>query len=367
MTKLLSLVWYKVLPAKYGGQKGIACFNQSLGKLFPLVCLCSADNEPPSGLSYPVYAALGPGKKQLLKPFVSKKIGYYLSKEQCTHLLLEHPYYGFSAVKACRRAGVKLIVHSHNIEFQRFRQLGKWWWPLLKLYEQWVHRNASLSIFKTALDCDYAIRHFGLAPAKCTVIPFCTDRPVLTERAGQWVRMEHNILAEEKILLFPGTLDYMPNAKAVTFIYEKLAPELDKTGIPYRIIICGRNKEKKFAYLRHYHHPSVIMAGEKEDIGPYFSAASVFINPVQSGGGIQTKNIEALSYGLPVVCYEATGTGIPPDLCGGLLLLAEDDAAFMQAVIKALREPAGNLPAAFFDTFSWDYHTKKLAEKITRL
>ncbi len=45
--------------------------------------------------------------------------------------------------------GVKLIVHSHNIEGLRWKTLGKWWWKGLWIYEKWVHRQADLQLFQT--------------------------------------------------------------------------------------------------------------------------------------------------------------------------------------------------------------------------
>lgn len=39
--KIVSLVWHRILPAQYGRQKGTALFNQHLGRLAELTCLCS--------------------------------------------------------------------------------------------------------------------------------------------------------------------------------------------------------------------------------------------------------------------------------------------------------------------------------------
>jgi hypothetical protein len=44
MSKILSVVWYKVFPAKYGGQKGIVLFTQYLAQFHEVVLLCSKNN-----------------------------------------------------------------------------------------------------------------------------------------------------------------------------------------------------------------------------------------------------------------------------------------------------------------------------------
>ena len=131
MTKILSIVWYKVHPAIFGGQKGIAGFNKELAREYSLVCLCSFNNEAGLETNYQVLPKLPVHKKQFLSPRCWETIRQVALKEKPTHIILEHPYHGIAAVKASRATGAKIILHAHNIESQRFRQLGKvWWWPL---------------------------------------------------------------------------------------------------------------------------------------------------------------------------------------------------------------------------------------------
>ena len=137
MTKILSIVWYKVHPAIFGGQKGIAGFNKELAREYSLVCLCSFNNEAGLETNYQVLPKLPVHKKQFLSPRCWETIRQVALKEKPTHIILEHPYHGIAAVKASRATGAKIILHAHNIESQRFRQLGKvWWWPL-HFFEKW--------------------------------------------------------------------------------------------------------------------------------------------------------------------------------------------------------------------------------------
>ncbi|MBK9571155.1 MAG: hypothetical protein IPO53_15415 [Chitinophagaceae bacterium] len=57
---------------------------------------------------------------------------------------------------------IKVIIHTHNIEYQRFRSLGKWWWPLLKRYEKWSFQKADGLFFITPEDKNFAITKWGL-------------------------------------------------------------------------------------------------------------------------------------------------------------------------------------------------------------
>ncbi len=368
MEKILSIVWYKVLPPVFGGQKGIAHFIKELAKHSDLVCLCSRNNELTEETGYRILPDLPLSKKQFLNPIVWNKIRLVAVKEKPSCIILEHPYHGIAAKKAAKACGALLVVHSHNIESERFRQLGKWWWNLLGKYEGWIHRKADLSLFKTEIDRAIAIHKFKLQPGKCIVLPYCIEQTEPNAAAGEIIRERHGIDESKKILLFAGTLDYTPNANAVENIYRHLVPGLEKQGIVFRIIVCGKNNKKAFAYLNKLTHPSVIMTGEVQDIGNYFQAADVFINPVLSGGGIQTKTIDALSHHCNVVCFEQMAAGIPAEVAGQKLFIAENSNwnDFSVVVSRALftKQPT---PPAFFEYFSRKNNVQRFSQTLTAI
>ena len=368
MEKILSIVWYKVLPPVFGGQKVIAGFNKYLARHHQLVCLCSGNNESGDDHLYKFLPVLPVGKMQFINPLVWRKIKSVAQKEMITHIILEHPYHGFAAIRAQRTTGSRLIVHSHNIESERFKQLGKWWWWLLSKYERWTHRKADLSLFITETDREFAIKHFGLSAEKCLVIPYGIERTLPNENAGTLIRERYKIDKTEKIFLFAGTLDYFPNTEAVRNIVDKVVPCLEKTSLRYKIIVCGRNRFDAFRHLARLSHPGIIMAGEVTDIENYFDAADVFINPVLSGGGIQTKNIDALAHHCPVVCFENMADGIPGEICGSKLLTVTKGnwEQFAELIMQAALHKE-QTPDAFFAYFNWENIIRPLSEKIKSL
>lgn len=366
--RILSIVWYKVLPARFGGQKGIANFNKALGKLFHLVCLCSRNNEAPADLPYSVIPELPVSKWQFLNPFVQQKIVRIAKKEKSTHIILEHPYHAKAALKARRATGALLIVHSHNIESERYRQLGKHGWKLLYKHEKRIHHQADFNLFKTEEEMNYALKHFELLPEKCMVMPYGLSRPAKTNKnyARKFIRDRHGIPSNCKILLFAATLDYAPNEQAVNNLYEQVAPKLPDD---FRIIICGRNRIKGFEYLYQLHHPLIINAGEVDNIDIYFDGADAFVNPVMMGGGVQTKNLDALSHDLNVVCFSSMLSGINLSVCGGKVNIAphQDWEAFIAALHEALSGPFPDTPPAFYDYYSFDGQVGLFAERLKGL
>lgn len=365
--KLLSIVWFKVLPARFGGQKGTALFNRYLAEGAPLVCLCAQSNQPDEALNYHLRAELPDGKKTVLQPSVWQKILAVASEEKPTHLLLEYPYHAWSAVRACRRTGARLVLHEHNIEYQRFRELKKWWWPLLRRYERWAMQQADLVLFKTEADARTAQTECGLPESKCMIVPYGIEAQAAKDE-GLDIRQEHNIPEGVPVLLFAGTLDYAPNAEAVEAIYHELAPVLDAVQPDYRIIICGRNRSDEFQYLNKLEHPRVIRAGEVASIVPYFRAAAVFINPVRSGGGVQTKNVDALAQHCTVVAFNFAVQGMDRSLTGEKLLAVPDGDwnRFARTVVAALGKREST-PDAFFEHYSWSRITARVLDRLKRL
>lgn len=351
--RILSVVWYKVLPPHFGGQKGVALFNEHLGRLTPLLCLCSKDNEAYQ-TSYAVEALLPLGKNQFVNPFCWRKIYQTAKRFQATHLILEFPYHGLAGMLCKKGLGLKLVVHSHNVETLRFREQRKKRWRLLQVLEKWVLRNADAVFFKTEKDRDAATECFKIKKSKTTIVPFGVERKVIAnnQAAKEILFQRHNISPETKLLLFAGTLDYKPNADAVVHLKKNLVPLLDKSGLDFEIVVCGRIVFKAFDYLKKGQQKRLRYAGNVTDVETYFAAADVFVNPVQSGGGVQTKLLEALSFGLNVVCFAGMTEGIVG--AGHKVFKAPtgDWQAFANALSGALKSQSPT-PDIFFEHHSW--------------
>ena len=362
--KVLSVVWFTVLPPKYGGQNAVAFFNKYLAELAPLVCLCARSNERLK-TTYRVDNRLPVGKNQVFNPFVWRTIYSTVKSECITHIILEFPYHGIAGMLCKKLLGVKLIVNTHNIEYSRFKEGGRWWWPLLYRLERQTLRAADAVFFKTSADLQAAQKTFRLKAEKLSLLPYGVEEKKGFDKteAGDIIRRRHGIKKDEKILLFAGTLDYAPNAEAVINLVEKIIPALDKLSLPYKIIVCGRNRFKAFQHLNNLIIKGLIIAGEVADIDTYYGAADAFINPVLSGGGVQTKTLDALSYHLNVVGFLSKDAGT--EAAGDKLFLVEDGdwTAFANAIIKAL-DYNNPTPAAFFAANDWRTIASNAYQKI---
>jgi polysaccharide biosynthesis protein PslH len=374
MANILSLVWYKVLPATFGGQKGIARFSHYLGQHHKLYFLCSLNNKAAGDESFQVINELPESKWQFIDPSVYNKISSAIHDRKVSHLILEHCYYGFHGVGLARKQHLKLIVHSHNIEYQRFHELKKWWWPLLYLLEKRTHRAADLSLFKTTEDLSMAVSQFKLDPQKCMIVPFGIERisvPASEEknRCRKELERRHGITPDTRIILFNGTLDYEPNAVALKHIVEDIIPELEeKSSSSFLLLVTGRIIYPEYEYLKKFSHPKYHYAGFVNDIETYFSGADIFINPVIHGGGVKVKLVEALSFGLHVISYASGAHGVDLNTTGNKLVIINDSdtAAFADAIISNWGSKE-KLPVEFFTRYAWTSISAELSQRISQL
>jgi polysaccharide biosynthesis protein PslH len=360
--KIVTLVSYKVFPPQMGGQKGIALFYQYLSRLTPVTMITIGDNREGTIENLTLLPVISNSRLRYINPFLFFKVKKILRKEQATHLVIEHPYYGWLATLVKLFTRVKLVVHSHNIEYLRFKSTGHWWWRILKWYERGTHRRADYNFFIREDDKNFAVSQFRLDPAKCFVATYGTETessPTTEERmkAKEQVCGKHGMVPAKKIFLFNGTLDYKPNLDALHLILEKINPILlEDKSLQYTILICGKNLPADLHKLKEYSDQNILYAGLVEDIDLYFKAADLFLNPVISGGGIKTKLIESIAWGTTVVSTETGAAGVGRETCGEKLVIVKDGdwpAFAKQVILKSLVN--SSTPAAFYNSYSWKY------------
>ena len=369
MSKVLSLVSYKIFPAKLGGQKGIALFNRYFSQYHKLTVVTIKDNDP-SLADYEVLNILSNSKWRYINIFYYFKLRRLTKEKKIDYLLIEHPYFGWLAILLKWFSGVPFVIHSHNIEGLRFKSTGRWWWGLLWNYESFVHRQAEMSFCISEDDRQYMIRHFGLKVERTLLITYGIEwdaPPTLQERkmARLQIQGKHQVPVECTLFLFNGTLDYSPNLEAVRAILNKIDPLFTEFSIPYKIFICGKNlpKELEDQALK---NENIIYAGFVDDITTYFKGCDIFINPVTDGGGIKTKLVEALGYDMNAVSTQTGAIGVDAGICNGKLLLAPDTnwVEFVNKMKEGMLVQH-TIPPEYYVHFYWKNIARKAAQFFT--
>lgn len=372
MAKVLSIVTYPIFPAKQGGQLAIALFNQYLSEEQELICFTVQSNLP-SFAPYTLLNELSESSSRYFNPFYFNRLRKIIKDHQISHIIIEHPYYGWMAFLLKCFCKIKVIVHSHNVESERFKSTGKWWWKILAYYEKWVHHMADFTFCITTEDRNYFHKNYHLPLEKSAVItygiPFDT---ILNEEEKQIARnfLLSNYKLEDNTVLFffNGALQYLPNLNAVKIIVNEINPRLLRENLEYKIIICGKGLPPEMNDLKDYADKNIIYAGFVDDISIYYKGVDVFINPVVEGGGIKTKLVEALGNNLNAVSTKNGAFGVDLNLCNQKLVTVENEdwQEFANKMID-LSLMKSSIGDEYFQHFYWKNITKKAAAIIDTL
>ncbi|MGB3548499.1 MAG: glycosyltransferase, partial [Saprospiraceae bacterium] len=217
--KTAFLVPYPYLPATSGGRVAAAGFSRALAEAGGLSAVISAvGNEPPEGgLPYPLHELLPGASSRYVSPNAGRRVLALIDQLGVECLIVQQPFLVPLLLRGLRRRGVRVWVWSHNLEYRRFRTLGKWFWPIVRALERFVYRRADRVLFISRDELPVAIREFNLSPARCAVLPFGTDLTAPPAgRAGARKRgMAAWDLHDRPTLLFFGRLSYEPNLAAL--------------------------------------------------------------------------------------------------------------------------------------------------------
>lgn len=363
---VLSIAPYQFIPLRNGGHQAIAKLHHYLGQHCNDHIVSTDDNDDNTKFSFTLHKIFPDIPLRYFPGYGINKMLQIAKSINCTHIICEHPYMAISAMTMAHKLNVPWFIRSHNIEAQRFRALGKAWWPILKKYEGYAMRKSDGVFFITQEDADYAHKNLRLPIEKCHTIPFGTDlqqTPQGMQAARQTIAQETGIDSDVPWLYFLGALDYPPNEDAVSYILNEVQPRLKQAGITCEILIAGKGLNEKLvqqtkqAENTHY-------LGYVSDLDIFLKSCNVMLNPVLKGGGIKTKAVEALGYNKTVVSSISGAAGITPNDCGEKLLLSADYDwdAFVQNILKATHAQV-DMPNSFYETY---YHGN-IAAKIFRI
>ena len=368
MKKILAIAPYPYLPYHSGGQKFIAQFFEYLGKEIDLTVISVAENDFALAKNYKTIPLLKKSFSRYYDRSLIHKITALVKGNGFDTLIIEHPYLSWLAFAIRKRTGINVIIHTHNIEYQRFKSTGKWWWPILKRYEKKSFQKADGLFFIAPEDKEFAITQWHIPAEKCFDLPFgieISSNPTDKDQCKEVVSTKHNIKSEEKILLFAGALNYRPNLDAVKIILDKINPLLlQQPSFRYKIIICGKGLPEEMNELKKYSDKNIIYAGFISDIATYYKAADIFVNPVLSGGGVKTKIVEAIAYGTTVISTETGAAGMVKDVCGEKLQIVADDSweSFERKIIEN-KSIKNQTPQEYYNY----YFYPNIIERIIRL
>lgn len=119
------------------------------------------------------------------------------------------------------------------------------------------------------------------------------------------------------------------NQMSAKWFFENVFPHFNGK---ITILVIGRIT----GYLKDY--PGVTKIPFVNDLSDYYNQAKIAICPMLSGTGIKVKVVEALSYGLPVVCTSRGVDGLPSKMSNGCIV-QNNPKKFAREIQQLLDDP----------------------------
>lgn len=149
---------------------------------------------------------------------------------------------------------------------------------------------------------------------------------------------------------FVGNLDYPPNQLSLRWFLDQYGSALSRKGV--RVVVAGFGS----AAVAQWGY-DVEVLGEVADVAQLYSRVDAAVVPVNFGGGIKVKAVEAMSYGLPVFATSHVRSGFSPDFAP--YLHGMDDLLSCRPVAAVPRETFG-------ETFSTSAFCAEVARIVAR-
>ncbi len=138
---------------------------------------------------------------------------------------------------------------------------------------------------------------------------------------------------DPQLLVFVGSLDWLPNQDGLTFFAREIWPRIRARRPETRFQIVGRNPPGEIRDLGKIDGIEVV--GTVPDTRPWLAPAALVVVPLRIGGGTRIKIFEAMAMGKAVVSTSLGAEGLPVT-SGDDVLLADTPAEFAEAVIGLL-------------------------------
>ena len=207
----------------------------------------------------------------------------------------------------------KLIIDTHD--FLTAQEQNRRKFSIGKGFEEEMKRLAIFDqIWTISTEEQYLFSQFTSSPV--TLLPFCTE-----DRSSNTTEKRYDIIYVAS--------DNPHNLKAADWFFREVYPLLTPS-VKWCVIgsIHKYVPDKKNIHKVPY----------AESLDGYYSRAKLAICPMLSGTGVKIKVIEALAYGLPVICSPRGVDGLV-NKTGNGCVVAESAAAFAKNIATLLSVP----------------------------
>jgi len=250
------------------------------------------------------------------------------------------PYALWAQQIAGQNASPKTVLDQHNAVYMIPQRLARGERNPLKQgllaletrkmrrYEIDTCRRFDEVVWVTQDDVDAVQKQTAAVIPNSGIIPICGapgEVPVV-QRAPQARRVT-----------FLGGLHYPPNAQGVLWFARHVFPQVLAQAPDAVLTVIGKQPPAALHALG-IPPANLEVTGFVDDLKGYLQETAAFIVPLQAGGGMRVKILDAWTWGLPIVSTTVGAEGI--ETCDGqTMLIGDAPDEFARATIELLHNP----------------------------
>jgi len=287
---------------------------------------------------YAIYASLGipPTVAVHSSAEMRSKVRQAIEREDFDVILV----YEMSGIQYCPTCALhKMVANVEDPQALKLRKSAS-----LSTWTRWQRIKMAISAFITERyerrifprigqilllsENDAAALRDSLVNAKVSAIPYGVDRREDTDILDYSARVAGSII-------FSGNMFHPTNVDAILHFIDRIFPKILASYPAARLWIVGAEPRAKILEASSRFGPSVIVTGKVADVSHYIRQSMVSICPVRLDIGVQTKVLEALSWGTPVVSTSAGNSGIQ-GISGRHLWVEDEPEHFADKVCSLL-------------------------------
>lgn len=164
--------------------------------------------------------------------------------------------------------------------------------------------------------------------------------------------------------LFLGNFENPANRDALAWFTREVWPLVRKRLPELELRVAGNACPQEIADARR----RITVLGKVADLSEIFAAALVFVSPIRIGTGINTKILQAMAHGLPIVTTSVGAEGLQL-VDGRQALLADTPLTFAEAILHVCSQPDlwNSLSTQGYEYVSTNFSARNLADRIKRI
>lgn len=260
-----------------------------------------------------------------------------------------------------------IVLNEHNIEWMLYRRISRSQSSLLKKlayyvdsfrlksYEDMILKEIPIKAFTFVSDKDKRIfiDEHGIKKDICFDVPVGSDIRNIKNKQP----------SDTKSIIFVGKMSYGPNEEAAEWFAKKIFPKIIEEISNVKFYIVGKEPSEKVKMLA---SENVIVTGSVDSVEPYYEAADLVVIPLQNGGGVKVKLLEAVSFSKPIV---STSVGVEGTIYSqnNTIPIADDEGSFASCCIDALKGKGDSISSEAYKVFLEQYTWEGICRKYRKI